>query len=221
MILHTLISILFFFAQTPDALQEGETNVFVDLGTEHCANSIAIAAYENTGDAEFTAPTMPAYITYSAFEFETANQANDALDDIPDLVAETFSDDPEITEDPDYDRLVTEVETVEERGDRSVGYIMTLPVDDDELEVLTVEMMGIIKENQLLLILMFSETGTSNPSPGLSMETIPPFADTLEDDWTGHGALEQAIPEQDEMPIGWTGQDITTGELPTCEQQEQ
>ena len=220
MILHTLIAILLILIPAAQVEDEDETNVFIDLGTEHCANRIAIAAYENTGDAELTAQAMPEFITYSGFEFETAIQAHAAFDDLPALVAETFSDDPIVIEDPDFDRLVTEI-TAEERGDRSAAYVMTLPEDDTEDGVLTIEMLSVIKQNQLVMILMFSETGTTGPAPGISLETIPPFAETLEDDWTGYGDLEDAIPEEEDMPIGWTGQDITTGELPTCDQQDQ
>ena len=220
MTLHTLIAMLLFIIPTTQVGDDEETNVFIDLGTEHCAERIAIAAYENTRDVELTALEDPEFITYSGFEFETAIQANAAFDDLPELVAETFSDDPLITEDLEFDELVTEI-TAEERGDRSAAYIMTLPEDDTEEDVLTVEMVSIVKQNQLVLILMFSQWGTTGPAPGISLETIPPFAETLEDDWTGYGDLEDAIPEEEEMPIGWIGQEITTGELPTCDQQDQ
>ena len=219
MILHTLIAILLFLIPAVQVEDEDDTNVFVDLGTEHCANRIAIAAYENLGDEELPAQAQPDFITYSGFEFDTALEANAAFDDLPELVVETFSDDLLITEGLEADELVTEI-TAEERGDRSAAYIITLPENDIEDDVLTIEMLSVIKQNQLVMILMFSERGTAGPGPGLSLETIPPFADTLEDDWTGYGDLEDAIPEEEEMPIDWIGQDITTGELPPCEQDQ-
>lgn len=109
MVLHGLLAALLFLFQTPVATpEERETNVFLDLGSEHCAQEIAIAAFENTEAAELAAADVPAYVTYSAFAFESAEGANSALDDAHVLVAQTFSDDPNITEREDFDEIVAE-----------------------------------------------------------------------------------------------------------------
>ena len=217
MILHGLIAILFAFVQTPQASSSEDPNVFLDLGTEHCAQEIAIAAYEFTDDAGADLPATPSFVTYSAFQFESADEATDALDDVHILVAETFSEDPDIEESENFDDLVTEIPTAEDYGDESVAYIMSLPVDDSDLEVLTIEMLGIVKESQLVLILLTSGTATpTTGAPGLSLETIPPFAEDLNERWDGQGDLQEAVPEEEDMPVGWTGQDVSQIELPAC-----
>ena len=220
MILQALIAVLLLFVQTPDATQQSGPNVFIDMGSEYCADEIAIAAYQNTSEPDRTVPASPAYMTYSAFEFESADLANTALDDAHRLVARTYSEDPDIDQQDNFDQVVAEVPT-EDFGDRSVGYSMNLPLEDADQDVLFIDMMGIIKENQLLLILMFSGDESAPASPGLSSETILPFAEAVDDEWDGQGDLEEAIPQEEDMPLDWTGQDITTGELPTCDQQQE
>ncbi len=218
MLLSTLLALLLALSQTPQAADD-DRNVFLDLGREHCAQAIAIAAYENTGAADLAAADAPDYVTYSAFEFESADQADAAMDELPMMVAETFSDDPNVTGE-DLDEFVNEVPT-EELGDRTIGYVMNLPRESEELDVLFVSMLSIIKENQMVLILMFGESAGVAASPGLSGDAILPFSEMLDENWDGTGNIEDAIPAQDEMPIGWEGRDVTTVDLPTCDEQEQ
>lgn len=219
MVLHSVIALLFALVQTPQAspTSSGEANVFIDLGTEHCAQEIAIGAYEFTDDAGAAFPAAPTFVTYSAFEFESSDQATSALEDVHVLVAQTYSNDPDIEQVDNFDQIVAEVPSVEDYGDERVAYIMSLPVEDSDLEVLTLEMLGIVKESQLMLIIMTS--GGTDPvtaSPGVALDTIPPFAEDLDEQWDGQGDLTDAIPTQDEMPVGWTGQDISEVELPDC-----
>ena len=214
MMMSILMSLALLFIQTPEA-QSDDTNVFLDLGSEHCATEIAFAAYENVNDNEIAAGSSPDYMTYSAFQFESADQATSALDDVPDLVAETFSDEPDITESEEYDRTVVDVET-EEYGDESVAYLLSLPVDNDELEVLSIELLGIVKADQMLLILLFSDAGTTRAAPGVTLETVPPFAADLEESWDGSGDLQDAIPDQEDMPIDWEGRQVTVDDPPAC-----
>lgn len=214
MMMSILMSLALLFIQTPEA-QSDDTNVFLDLGSEHCATEIAFAAYENVNDNEIAAGSSPDYMTYSAFQFESADQATSALDDVPDLVAETFSDEPDITESEEYDRTVVDVET-EEYGDESVAYLLSLPVDNDELEVLSIELLGIVKADQMLLILLFSDAGTTRAAPGVTLETVPPFAADLEESWDGSGDLQDAIPDQEDMPIDWEGRQVTVEDPPAC-----
>jgi hypothetical protein len=219
MILPALLALLLVLSQTPQATDD-ERNVFLDLGSEHCAESIAIAAYENTDAADLAAADAPDYVTFSAFEFESADRADAAMDELPMMVAETFTDDPDFSEREDLDEFVAEVPT-EELGDRTIGYVMNLPRDSDELDVLFVSMLSIIKENQMVLILMFGESAGVAASPGLSGDAILPFSEMLDENWDGTGNIEDAIPAQDQMPIGWEGRDVTTVDLPTCDEQEQ
>lgn len=223
MIVQALVAILLILTHVAEAAQEGGPNVFVDLGTEYCAEEIAIAAYESTEDPDSTEPASPDFLTYSAFEFESEILAQRALDDIHRLVAQTYSEDPDIDQQDNFERIVVELPT-EDFGEHSVGYTMNLPLNDveaDETDLLFIDMVGIVKENQLVLVLLFSGTEPVPGSAGLSSESILPFAEVVEDEWDGRGDLEDAIPQEDEMPLDWVGQEITTGELPTCDQQEQ
>lgn len=214
MLISILMAVTLLFAQTPEAGGD-DTNVFLDLGSEHCATEIAFAAYEPNAPGDFATEATPAYVTYSAFQFESADQAEAALDDVPVLVAETFSDDPNISESEDFDRIVTEVET-QDYGDQAVAYVMVLPVDNEDLEVLTVELLGIVKADQMMLILMFSNTGTTRAGVGLTLETIPPFAEDLDEEWDGTGELQDAMPDEDELPVGWEGRQVTIEDPPSC-----
>jgi hypothetical protein len=218
MMLSISIAALLFLSSLLQTPEGDERNVFLDLGSEHCASELAFAAYEHTAQDELATPAMPAYITYSAYEFETSERAEAALDDIPELVAETFSGDPDFSEQEDYDRLVTEVET-EEYGDRSIAYIMTLPPRGDDLDSLTIELLGIVNDSQLLLVLMFSDIGTTTAAPGVTLVNVPPFAADLDQvwEWDGTGDVQDAIPAQEEMPIGWEGQEVTIDEFPECD----
>ncbi len=216
MLLAILLTILLGFTQTSQAAQENDTNVFLDLGREHCATEIAFVAYERTDEDQLVTNALPPYVTYSAFQFETEEQAVAALEDSPVLVAETFSDDPSIGESEEFDRIANQVPT-EDYGDVSVAYAMTLPVDDDELDVLAVELLGIVENDQLLLILVFSGPGTTRPvGPAVTLETIPPFAEDLRELWDGTGDLEDAIPDDEEMPVGWERREVTIDDPPSC-----
>ncbi len=213
MILPVLLALLLGFVQTPQATGD-DTNVFLDLGREHCATEIAFAAYEQQEDVD--APALPAYVTYSAFQFETAEQAVAALEDAPVRVVETFSDEPNISEAENFDRIVTEVPT-EEYGDATLGATMALPVDNEALDnVLSVELLGIVKHDQLLLILLFSGTGPTRVGPALTLDTIPPFAEDLEEDWDGTGDLEDALPDEGTVPLGWEQREVTIEDPPSC-----
>ncbi len=215
MLVSALIAIVLAVVHTPQAASGDDTNVFLDLGSEHCATEIVFAAYGQAGEPEILTTVMPAYVTYSAFRFESAEQAEAALEDSPQLVAETFSGDPDVGEHDEFDRTVTEVQT-EEYGDRSSAYVMTLPPESDLLAALTIEMVGIVKGDQLLLILMFSETGISRPGTGLSLEMIPPFGEGIDDAWDGTGDLRDAIPDAEQLPPGWERRDVTIDDPPGC-----
>ncbi|MDQ4043925.1 MAG: hypothetical protein M3173_00545 [Chloroflexota bacterium] len=216
MLLAVLLAILLGFLQTSQAAQEDDTNIFLDLGREHCATEIAFATFERTDEDELVTNALPPYVTYSAFQFETAEQAVAALEDAPVLVAETFSDEPDISESEDFDRIANQVPT-EDYGDASLAYVMTLPVDDDELEVLAVDLLGIVENDQLLLILVFSGTGTTRPvGPAVTLETIPPFAEDLDEEWDGTGDLEESIPDNEQLPIGWEKREVTIEDPPSC-----
>ena len=214
-LIHALAAVLLFFVQTPQATPTEDQNAFIQLATEHCATEIALAAYENTGE-QGEVPATPAFVTYAAYDFESADQANTALDAAPLLVAQTYSDDQDIDEADTYDELVTEVPTGD-YGDRAVAHIMNLPDEDSDDDVLTIEMLGIVKDTQLLLVLMFGEGGASPASPGVELETVPPFGEDLDEMWDGQGDIADAIPTQDEFVPGWEGQEITTGEIAACE----
>ena len=216
MIVQALVAILLVFTNTVEAAQENGPNVFVDLGSEYCSNEIAIAAYESTEAPDSTAPD---FLTYSAFEFESAIQAQRSLDDIHRLVAQTYSEDPDIDQQDNFERIVVEIPT-EDFGEHSVGYTMSLPLNDTEAadtDLLFIDMVGIVKANQLVLVLLFSSTEPIPAAPGLSSESILPFAEAVEDEWDDRGDLADALPQEDEMPLDWVGQEITTGELPTCD----
>lgn len=218
MIVSVLLAITtLLFSQTPATSQPTVANVFIDLGDEHCASDVAFAAYAQTDtDDEFGALAQPAYVTYTAFQFDDAARSEAALEDVPTLVADAFSDEPGFSESEDFDELVIPVET-EDYGDASAAYTMTLPVDNEALgNVLTVELLGIVKNDQLLVILMFSSTGTAGPGPGILLDAIPPFTEDLDERWDGTGDLEDVVPEEDEMPLGWERRDITIDELPEC-----
>ncbi|HEV2127446.1 MAG TPA: hypothetical protein VGR22_02380 [Thermomicrobiales bacterium] len=215
MILHMLIAVLLSLTQVSQTVESDDPNVFIDLGSEHCATGIVFAAYEYVVEDEVAETANPAYMTYSAFQFESVDQAVAAFEDAPVLVAETFSDDPDISDDPAFDELVTEVVTAD-YGDISNAYIMTLPLEGEEPDILTIEMLSIVEEAQLLLILMFSETGTTRPSVGLTLETVPPFIGDLDERWEGIGDLEEAVPAEDEMPLGWEGERVILEDPPDC-----
>lgn len=214
MIVHALIAALLMLVQTPQVTPSTEPNVFIDLGTEHCANEIAIAAYENTREEVMTGAGAPVYVTYSAFAFETADDALRALDDIPRLVANTYGELPDV----DLDNLIVEI-PVDDYGDASVAYNLTTPVDDDdsELDALFIDLVAIVKGNQMALILLFNDSGPTRISPESSLETLVPFADTIDEQWDGTGDIANALPEPSDMPVGWAGGVVEMGDLPACE----
>ncbi|HEV2127885.1 MAG TPA: hypothetical protein VGR22_04620 [Thermomicrobiales bacterium] len=215
MLLTTLLAMLLGVVQTPQAADD-DPNLFLDLGSEHCATEIAFAAFERTDEDAAVTNVLPAYVTYSAFQFETAEQAEAALEDAPVLVAETFSDDPDIGDTETFDQIANEVQT-EDYGDRTLGYAMTLPVDNEALDnALTVELLGIVKHDQLVLILLFSEAGPRRLSPTLTLDTVPPFAEDLDEDWDGTGDPEEAIPDEEGVPIGWERREVTIDDPPSC-----
>lgn len=214
MILSALLAMLLGLMQTQAA--DDDPNVFLDLGSKHCATEVAFAAYGQTAEEQVVTNVLPAYVTYSAFQFKTAAQAEAALEDIPVLVAETFSDDPTIGETETFDRIAKEVQT-EDYGGRTLGYAMTLPVDNEALDnALTVELLGIVKHDQLVLILLFSEAGPRRLSPALTLDTVPPFAEDLAEDWDGTGDLEEALPDEEELAIGWERREVTIEDRPSC-----
>ena len=203
-----LLAALLLLFQTPQASPEADANVFTDLGANHCATEVTVAVFENTEAAELAAADAPALVTYSAFTFESADHAQAALDEAHIQVARTFADDPDIAEHEDFDDLVTEVET-EDRGDGTSAYVMNLPQENADLDVLQVNMLGIVKESQMVLILMFGTGGGEDASPGLSSDAILPFADMIDESWDGTGDIGDAIPAASEMPVGWEGQETT------------
>lgn len=222
MVVHALIGFLLLVTpalQGSNTLGDEDDNIFVDLGTEHCASEIALVAYEYERASEVTAVGTPIFATYSAFQFESAADALTALDDILELVVETYGDDPE-SENVGADELATELPLEEDYGDASVAYTMTIPVEDDELDTLFADVLAVVKQDQLALILLFSDTGTPRIPLQTTLDNLVPFADAIDDQWDGYGDLEDALPEPDDMPIGWVGGDVTTGELPPCERDE-
>lgn len=216
MIIHTLMTLLLFLSSTQTATETNEPNVFIDLGTEHCAEEIAIAAYENTAGEGITDEASPAFATYSAFEFGSPALAVVALDDLPRLVAETYvGEDVIIGETMALDAVAREIPAEDDDGER-LTYMFTLPVGDGE--VLFVDMLAVAKESQLLVILLFDSGTSILKSPSLAAEPLRPFTAGIDEVWTGDGDLEDAVPDEDEMPPGWVGRDVTTAELPPCEQ---
>lgn len=222
MIFHAIIGILLVL--TP-ALQTSGTpgvetdNVFVDLGTEHCATEIALVAYEYERATEVTTVGTPIFANYSAFQFDSAADAETALDDIHELVVETYGDHPEV-DTIGADEMATELPLEEDYGDASVAYTMTIPIEDDELEAIFVDVLAVVKQDQLALTLLFSDTGTPRIPLQQTMDNLVPFTDVVDEQWDGAGELEDALPEPDDMPGGWTGGDVTTGDLPPCERNE-
>lgn len=202
---------------TPEATEPGTPNVFVDLGPAYCADAVAIAAYVNILDDVGSYNGEVGYVVYSGYDFASTEQAIAALDDIPVLVARTLSGDPDIDRHPDFDQYVTRLPTTEDFGDRAARYSITIPQPGDEL--LFVNALAIVKGQQLLLMLLFSGTGPSQPSPGLVAGDFLPFTEGLDELWDGTGDIEDAIPNEHEMPLGWVRQDTSTVKPPVCEGQ--
>ncbi len=218
-VIHILVSLLLLSPLAQASAPAAERNVFIDLGEEHCAEEIAIAAYENTMAGEVATTTSAVYATYSAFTFGSAEQAHAALEDLPRLVAETYvGEDVEIAQGHALDELIAAV-PVEDYGDERVAYMMTLPVNDGELDVLLVDMLGIRKGRQLLLILQFNNPESRRSALAFAEVALLPYTDGIDAEWTGDDDLKDAIPEEDEMPPNWAGQGVTVGELPPCGQQ--
>lgn len=215
MIVPALIAVLLFLTPVAGTPASEEQGLFVEFGTEHCAEETAVVIYENLLDTddELTVDTRD-YIAYSAYEFASAEAAYEALDDAPMFVAQRFS----VGDDLDRDTLeefIAETPT-EDYGDRTVAYTMNLPTSADGEEVLFVDMLGTIKENQLVMILLFSDSGVSHAAPGLTAGDPAPFAESLDEPWDGVGDIEDALPHEENVPVGWDAADVLVQELPAC-----
>ena len=215
MIVPALIAVLLFLTPVAGTPATGEQNVFVALGTEHCAEEIAVVVYENLLDTEdeLTVDTRD-YIAYSAYEFPSADAAYEALENAPLLVAQRFS----VGDDLDRDTLeefIAETPT-EDYGDRSVAYTMNLPTASEGEEVLIVDMLGTVKGSQLVVILLFSDSGVSHAAPGLTAGDAAPFAESLDEPWDGVSDIEEALPDEEDVPVGWDATDVLVQELPAC-----
>ena len=223
MIVPALIAVLLFLTPVAGTPATGEQNVFVALGTEHCAEEIAVVIFENTGEEEIV-PNLPGFVTYAAFDFNSAEQASAALDEAPLVITRDYLDGSEIDTAVINDELITEVPTAD-YGDRSVAYAIPLPTGEEvEVEdVPRIEMLGIVQETQLLLAVMYSE-GLSAPAvPGVALETVPPLLgdDDLEERWDGTGDVQDLLPDEEDMPVDWVAEEVTIEELPPCNQQGQ
>ncbi|HEV2127445.1 MAG TPA: hypothetical protein VGR22_02375 [Thermomicrobiales bacterium] len=215
MMLNALLAVLFLFVQTPQAGLPSDPSALTELAAEYCATEVAQATYTNVEIVEVEDVGLPPVVTYAAFDFETAEQAIAALEEAPLLVVQAYTEDPAV-ELEDYDDFAAEAPTPD-YGDADIAHVITLPVLEDEDDVLVIELLGIVQESQLLLVLMFSDSVAYPAAPGVALETLLPFGEELDETWDGTGDLQDAIPEEDEMPLNWVRDDVTVEAPPNCE----
>ncbi len=215
MLLNALLAVLFLFVQTPQPSLPSDPSALTELAAEYCATEFALATYTNVEIVEAENVELPAVVTYAAFDFETAEQAIAALEDAPLLVVQAYGDDRAV-EPEAYDDFIADAPSPE-YGDAEAAYVITLPVLEDEDDVLVIELLGIVQESQLLLVLMFSDDVAYPAAPGVALDTFLPFGEDIDETWDGIGDVQDAIPEEDEMPLNWVRDEITVEDPPNCE----